>query len=304
MNSRPPAFLEKSVSWLVPSVLREHVLGDFSEMYRSPAQYGVDALLTIPMLVIGQVRRKWDRVFVAIEACALLMAFQSAWRFANLPLLRGVSDTVSLAIPVVAVLIGLTILDVYVDRVKQPLKHSLSIAPVGLAAAFLSRIFVEVPRIVILEGVLVGAAILVVAHSCFWIASRRSGWTVAHKFWWWRNAASVIAGLLVAFPFVRIILRESGTAPRIWAGLIIAVTWCSIYQLRKKPDLQRAGKWLWVMFALMAFGVFTSPTPHLAGVEIRLMAAASITFVFLLGGRAMQLSEARLQAVLKSSAGV
>ena len=91
MNSRPTAFLEKSVSWLVPSVLREHVLGDFSEMYRSPAQYGVDALLTIPMLVIGQVRRKWDRVFVAIEACALLMAFQSAWRFANLPLLRGVS---------------------------------------------------------------------------------------------------------------------------------------------------------------------------------------------------------------------
>ena len=75
-------------------------------------------------------------------------------------------------------------------------------------------------------------------------------------------------------------------------------------QLRKKPDLQRAGKWLWVMFVLMAFGVFTSPTPNLAGVEIRLMAVASITFVFLLGGRAMQLSEARLQAVLKSSAGV
>jgi hypothetical protein len=91
MNRRPPAVLERLVSWLVPSGSREHVLGDFSEMYRSPAQYGIEALRTVPILVIHQLRRKWDGVLVAIEACALLMAFQSAWRFDNLPLLRGVS---------------------------------------------------------------------------------------------------------------------------------------------------------------------------------------------------------------------
>jgi hypothetical protein len=301
MNRRPPAVLERLVSWLVPSGSREHVLGDFSEMYRSPAQYGIQALRTVPILVIHLLRRRWDGVLVAIEACALLMAFHRAWRFANLPLLRGISDSLSLAIPAVAVLIGLTILDVYVDREKQPLKHLLSTAPVGLAAALLAGFFIEVPRIVIVEGVLIGAAILALVHSCLLIAGRLPvGMVVRHELGWWQNTAPVIAGLLVAFPFMRIIRHASGTAPRVWASLIIVVAWCAIYQHHKKPDLQRAGKWLWVMFAVMAFGVSTSPTPNLAGVEIRLMASASITFVFLLAGRAMQLSEARLRVALKS----
>jgi len=43
MRCRPPAFLERLVGRLMPASVREHVLGDLSERYRSTSQYIVDA---------------------------------------------------------------------------------------------------------------------------------------------------------------------------------------------------------------------------------------------------------------------
>jgi hypothetical protein len=57
MNRQPPAFLERLAARLLPRASREHVLGDLSERYTSPARYIIDAGRTIPFVVGSQLRR-------------------------------------------------------------------------------------------------------------------------------------------------------------------------------------------------------------------------------------------------------
>ena len=53
----PPAWLEKIVLALIPPTAREAVAGDLCETYRSPHQYAREALRTIPLVVLSQMRR-------------------------------------------------------------------------------------------------------------------------------------------------------------------------------------------------------------------------------------------------------
>ena len=53
----PPKVIERVVQLLMPPASREHVLGDLSERYVSPRQYLVDALRTLPFVVVSRVRR-------------------------------------------------------------------------------------------------------------------------------------------------------------------------------------------------------------------------------------------------------
>ncbi len=53
----PPKVIESVVQLLMPPASREHVLGDLSERYVSPKQYLVDALRTLPFVVVSRVRR-------------------------------------------------------------------------------------------------------------------------------------------------------------------------------------------------------------------------------------------------------
>ena len=57
MKSRPPAAFESAVSLFVPPLTREHVLGDLAERYTSPGQYFLEALRTVPAVVVSQIRR-------------------------------------------------------------------------------------------------------------------------------------------------------------------------------------------------------------------------------------------------------
>lgn len=41
----------------MPPLAREHVLGDLAERYTSPGQYMLDALRTVPAVVVSQIRR-------------------------------------------------------------------------------------------------------------------------------------------------------------------------------------------------------------------------------------------------------
>src|SRR6185503_7620798 len=53
----PSRIAEAVVAILLPPASREEVLGDLYERFRSPSRYAVDALITVPMVVISRIRR-------------------------------------------------------------------------------------------------------------------------------------------------------------------------------------------------------------------------------------------------------
>lgn len=53
----PPAWLEKMVLALIPPGAREAVAGDLCETYGTPRQYAREALRTLPLVVLSQMRR-------------------------------------------------------------------------------------------------------------------------------------------------------------------------------------------------------------------------------------------------------
>jgi hypothetical protein len=102
MEARPPALIEAAVRLLVPYAAREHVLGDLSERYSSPLQYTVDALRTIPFVLVSQIRRTSPLGAVVIQSFLLFVGF-------------GVGSGALLvaALAVVAALLGLVLRDAY-----------------------------------------------------------------------------------------------------------------------------------------------------------------------------------------------
>src|SRR5580692_2135780 len=64
LTAAPSPLLENAIACTLPPCAREIVLGDLREIYRTPAQYAVEALRTVPLVVLS-----------------------AAWRSINLPLL-------------------------------------------------------------------------------------------------------------------------------------------------------------------------------------------------------------------------
>ena len=89
MTPRPPAGIESAVGLLVPPLAREHVLGDLAERYTSPAGYLLDALRSVPAVVISQIRRTSLFYLWPMIGFALIIAFgrgaQSWWPHAVIP---------------------------------------------------------------------------------------------------------------------------------------------------------------------------------------------------------------------------
>jgi len=68
----PPPWLERIVLALIPPCAREAVAGDLCETYASPRQYAREALRTVPLVVLSQMRRN-------INLPALLLQFLLIW---------------------------------------------------------------------------------------------------------------------------------------------------------------------------------------------------------------------------------
>jgi hypothetical protein len=95
METRPPEMMERIVRRLVPVVSREHVIGDLSERYVSPGQYLLDAVRTVPFVIVSRIRRTQHPVLVAFLAFLLWFAvfygnMQKSWLVATVPTLAGV----------------------------------------------------------------------------------------------------------------------------------------------------------------------------------------------------------------------
>jgi hypothetical protein len=258
MTRRPPAFIESVVGWLLPLSRREHVLGDLSERYKSPGQYVIDALRTVPLVIVSQVRRTWDPIFAMVQACALFMSFEAAWRFANMPLLAEFPQLTRLLIPVAAGLAGLVLRDAYVEGKSRPPLHSIFDAAFGVAFAFLFEAVLAVlsPGLsltgrVIGQASLIGLFILALVRMSLWIVARPKKEAVQGTYASTgsaelqqmtqfqrtirsRNLREYAAAVFVVIAFGRIILLAPTTSARVWPALIIVVTLYMMYGLHKK----------------------------------------------------------------------
>jgi hypothetical protein len=139
MPSGPSKAAEAIVGILTPPACREEVLGDLHERYRSPLQYGFDALGAVPLVILSRIRRTADPQVLVMQAFALYLSFLTAARFQDGSLLQAQWGLVRLAIPSGMTLLGLILEDAYaVPGRRSPL--SLVRGPIlGLGLALLSQ---------------------------------------------------------------------------------------------------------------------------------------------------------------------
>jgi hypothetical protein len=131
MTSRPPAAFESLVGLLVPPVAREHVLGDLAERYTAPGPYVLDALGTVPAVVISQIRRTSYFALWPMIGYGLIFAFGG-----------GATDWSPRAvIPAVATLLAFMFRDAYrVPDLQRPARKGLvDIAIVATAVLAFQR---------------------------------------------------------------------------------------------------------------------------------------------------------------------
>ncbi len=69
---QPPAVLERLARLIMPPMVRESIVGDLVERYRSPVQFVAESLRVLPFVVIGQFRRSTEAPMLMLQAFILL----------------------------------------------------------------------------------------------------------------------------------------------------------------------------------------------------------------------------------------
>jgi hypothetical protein len=113
MSRGPSLRAESIVAILIPPACREEILGDLHERYQSPRQYALDAVRTIPLLIVSRVLRTSDLQVLLMQAAVLYMSFLSAAWLGGRELPSQFWELWRLAIPVATVLFVLMLHDAY-----------------------------------------------------------------------------------------------------------------------------------------------------------------------------------------------
>jgi len=83
----PPVWLEKIVLALIPPGARETVAGDLCETYASARQYALEALRTVPLVVLSQMRRNLNAPALLLQFCLIWICLDELAAAALLPVL-------------------------------------------------------------------------------------------------------------------------------------------------------------------------------------------------------------------------
>ena len=139
MHFGPSKTAEAIVAVFVPPACREEVLGDLHERYSSSGQYGLDAVRTIPLVIISRIRRTADHQVLLMQAFALYASFLGAAWLKDRTFLSDQWGLLRLAIPAGMAMLGLILEDAYAKPGRRsPLK--LARGPVlGLGLALASQ---------------------------------------------------------------------------------------------------------------------------------------------------------------------
>jgi hypothetical protein len=134
MRTVLPKSLEKLVGLLIPPACREEVLGDLHERFLSMPRYVVDALMTVPLVLLSRIRRTTDAVVFLMEAIVLYSSYLAAAFFLDQNLLTDALGFCRLGLPAAISMLTLMFADAYANpRNRSPLKPTLGVA---LATAF------------------------------------------------------------------------------------------------------------------------------------------------------------------------
>lgn len=111
VESGPPKVIESLVWLVLPPVCRESVVGDLHERYKSLSGYLRDAILSVPLVIVSRIKRTTDAGLLLLEGLAFYVFFvASAWRY---EFLEEPNAYLRLAVPVLAVLLALIVVDAY-----------------------------------------------------------------------------------------------------------------------------------------------------------------------------------------------
>ncbi len=69
---QPPAMLERLARLIMPPMVRESIVGDLVERYRSPIQFAAETVRVLPFVVVGQFRRSTEAPMLMLQAFILL----------------------------------------------------------------------------------------------------------------------------------------------------------------------------------------------------------------------------------------
>ncbi len=140
-NSGPPKMLEATVAFLVPPACREEVVGDLCERYRSLGQYILDAVQTIPFVIVSRIRRTADPQMLVMQAFTFYLGLLGAAWLKGRTFVGDESGLLRLVIPVGIALLGLVLDDAYAQA-GQRSPMALARGPVlGLGLALVSQAF-------------------------------------------------------------------------------------------------------------------------------------------------------------------
>jgi hypothetical protein len=160
MTRRGPSRIAESiVALLLPPACREEVLGDLHERFESPARYALDALRTIPLVILSRIRRTAHARALVVQGFALYLAFLAGARLAGGALLEEQLGMLRLAIPPAMLLLGLVLDDVYARPGPRSALHLMRGVLPGIALALVSQEILRaggsalaLPRWVALDG--------------------------------------------------------------------------------------------------------------------------------------------------------
>jgi hypothetical protein len=139
MDSGPSKIAEAIVAVFIPPACREEVLGDLHERYGSPGQYSLDALRTVPLVIVARIRRTADPQVLLMQGFAWYASFLGAAWLKDGAFLREQWGLLRLAIPAAMAMLGLILEDTYAKPGRRsPL--DLARGPVlGLSLALASQ---------------------------------------------------------------------------------------------------------------------------------------------------------------------
>ena len=139
MRPAPPRWLEVLVGILIPPACREVVLGDLYERYSTTGRYLLDAISTVPLVILSRIRRTTDPSVLLMEAMTLYLSFVTAARYHDTRFLLGPWGLLRPAIPAAIALLAIVLEDAYAHpRKRAPLRPI--VAPLfGIAMALLAQ---------------------------------------------------------------------------------------------------------------------------------------------------------------------